>query len=252
MLPKPLLYYRIKETDENWTKISSNTLNFTNMVPGEYTLEIKYINQAINKESNVFSIHIHITPPWYTSAWAYIVYYLIGLTCIFFIIHSILRRNRLKKARELKELEQVHQKEVYESKLEFFTNIAYEFSTPLTLIFGPCNRIIDNCSDKNTVKYAKVIQRNAEILNDLTQEIVTFRSIESKERKPYIEQLPVGEIISKDLITFVDQAYSNQILFEKEIDSALIWNSDRFFLRTIIINLLSNAFHHTEIGRAHV
>ena len=240
-----LLYYRIKETDENWTKISSNTLNFTNMVPGEYTLEIKYINQAINKESNVFSIHIHITPPWYTSAWAYIVYYLIGLTCIFFIIHSILRRNRLKKARELKELEQVHQKEVYESKLEFFTNIAYEFSTPLTLIFGPCNRIIDNCSDKNTVKYAKVIQRNAEILNDLTQEIVTFRSIESKERKPYIEQLPVGEIISKDLITFVDQAYSNQILFEKEIDSALIWNSDRFFLRTIIINLLSNAFHHT-------
>ena len=55
----------------------------------------------------------------------------------------------------------------------------------------------------------------------------------------------MGEIISKDLITFVDQAYSNQILFEKEIDSALIWNSDRFFLRTIIINLLSNAFHHT-------
>ena len=68
---------------------------------------------------------------------------------------------------------------------------------------------MDRQKDKNTVKYAKVIQRNAEILNDLTQEIVTFRSIESKERKPYIEQLPVGEIISKDLITFVDQAYSN-------------------------------------------
>ena len=89
-----LLYYRIKETDENWTKISSNTLNFTNMVPGEYTLEIKYINQAINKESNVFSIHIHITPPWYTSAWAYIVYYLIGLTCIFlYMIPSSLSRS---------------------------------------------------------------------------------------------------------------------------------------------------------------
>lgn len=240
-----LLYYRIKETDENWTGILSNTLNFTNMSPGEYTLEVKYINQATNNESNIFPIHIHITPPWYASIWAYIAYFLIGAICILLIIYSILRRNRLNKAQELKELEQVHQKEVYESKLEFFTNVAYEFSTPLTLIFGPCNRIINNSLDKNTVKYAKVIQRNAEILNDLTQEIVTFRSIESKERKPYIELLPVGEIISKDLITFVDQAYSNEIVFEKEIDSKLVWNSDHFFLRTIIINLLSNAFQHT-------
>ena len=241
-----LLYYRFKEIDENWTKIENNTLNFNNIRPGEYTLEIKYINQAINKESEVFPIYIHITPPWYASILAYIVYSLLVLVCIFLIIYAILRRNRLKKERELKELEQAHQKEVYESKLDFFTNVAYEFSTPLTLIFGPCNRIISQCPDKNSVKYAKVIQRNAEILNDLTQEIVTFRSIESKERQPYIEQLPVGEIVSKDLITFVDQAYSNQILFEKEINPTLIWNSDRFFLRTIIINLLSNAFQHTD------
>lgn len=241
-----LLYYRINEIDENWTKIVNNTLNFNNLHPGEYTLEMKYINQAISKESDIYPIQIHVTPPWYASIWAYIVYSSLILACIFLIVWSVLHRNRLKKKRELKELEQAHQKEVYESKLDFFTNVAYEFSTPLTLIFGPCNRIIRQCPDKNSVKYATVIQRNAEILNDLTQEIVTFRNIESKERKPYIEQLPVGEIISKDIITFVDQAYSNQILFEKEIDPALTWNSDRFFLRTIIINLLSDAFQHTN------
>lgn len=241
-----LLYYRIKEMDENWTKVANNTLNFNNIHPGEYTLEIKYINQATNRESEVYPILIHITPPWYASTLAYIIYGLLVLTTVFLVIYAILRRNRLKKERELKELEQVHQKELYESKLEFFTNVAYEFSTPLTLIFGPCNRIINQCPDKNSVKYAKVIQRNAEILNDLTQEIVTFRSIESKERQPYIEPLPVGEIISKDIITFIDQAYSSRILFEKEFDSALTWNSDRFFLRTVVINLLSNAFQHTD------
>lgn len=241
-----LLYYRIKEIDENWTKIVNNTLNFNNLHPGEYTLEIKYVNQAKNKESEVYPILMHITPPWYASTLAYIIYCLLILACIYLVIYAILRRNRLKKERELKELEQAHQKEVYESKLEFFTNVAYEFSTPLTLIFGPCNRIINQCPDKNSVKYAKVIQRNAEILNDLTQEIVTFRSIESKERKPYIEPFPVGEVISKDIITFIDQAYSNHILFEKEIDPALTWNSDRFFLRTVVINLLSNAFLHTN------
>lgn len=240
-----LLYYRIKEIDDNWTKIVNNTLNFNNIHPGEYTLEIKYANQAINKESEIYQMLIHITPPWYASTLAYFLYGLLFLACIFVIIYSILRRNRLKKERELRELEQAHQKEVYESKLDFFTNVAYEFSTPLTLIFGPCNRIINQCPDKHSVKYAKVIQRNAEILNDLTQEIVTFRSIESKERKPYIESLPVGEIISKDIITFIDQAYSRHILFEKEIDSALTWNSDRFFLRTVVINLLSNAFQNT-------
>ena len=241
-----LLYYRFKGTDQNWTKIANNTLNFNNIHPGKYTLEIKYINQALNKESGIYPIFIHIAPPWYASALAYIIYGLLILISAYLMIYAMLRKNRLRKERELKELEQIHQKEIYESKLDFFTKVAYEFSTPLTLIFGPCNRIINQCPDKNSVKYAKVIQRNAEILNDLTQEITTFRSIESKERKPHIEQLPIGKIISKDLITFVEQAYSSQITLEKEIDPALTWNSDRFFLRTIIINLLSNAFQHTD------
>lgn len=240
-----VMYYRIKETDENWTKILNNTLNFTNMSHGEYTLEIKYVNQATNMQSDIYVVQISISPPWYSSVWAYIVYLIIVIICVYIAIYAIIRRNRIKKAQEIKKIEQLHQKEIYESKLEFFTNVASEFSTPLTLIFGPCQRIIENSKDKQSANYAKVIQRNAEILNDLTQEIVTYRSIESKEREPYIEKLPIGEIISNDLIMFIDKASSKNILFEKNISLSLEWNSDRFFLRTIVINLLWSAFQHT-------
>lgn len=245
-------YHRIKESDKSWIK-TNNTLSFTNLHPGKYTLEIKYINKATNEESIVHSILIHITPPWYLSFIAFCIYGALGLIVIYFIIQYFIRKSHRKKEQELKELEQSHQKEIYESKLGFFANIAYEFSTPLTLIFGPCRHIINSCTDKNSIKYAKVIQHSAEILNDLTQEIITFHNIESKNRKPQIESLPIGEIISKDIVAFIDQAHSNHILFEKEIDRTLIWNSDCFFLRTIVINLLSNAFQHTvEQGKVSI
>lgn len=238
-------YHRIKEFGSSWIK-TNHTLSFTNLHPGKYTLEIKYINKTTNEESRVHSMLIHITPPWYLNTAAYCIYGALSLIVIYLIVLYFIRKSHQKKEQELKELERSHQKDIYESKLGFFTNIAHEFSTPLTLIFGPCRHIINSCTDKNSIKYAKVIQHNAEILNDLTQEIITFRNIESKNRKPQIESLNVGEIISKDIVAFIDQAHSNHILFEKEIDQALVWNSDSFFLRTIVINLLSNAFQHTS------
>lgn len=245
-------YHRIKESGKAWIT-TSRTLSFTNLHPGEYTLETKYINKATNAESPIHYMLIHITPPWYQTTLAYCLYGVLAVVVFCLAVLFFIRRGRFKKQQELKELEQAHQKEVYESKLGFFANIAYEFSTPLTLIFGPCRHIIDSCTDKNSIKYAKVIQHNAEILNDLTQEIITFRNIESKNRKPRIETLSVGEILSKDLVAFVDRAHSSRIVFEKEIDSKLVWNTDSFFLRTIVINLLSNAFCHTcEQGKVSI
>jgi ligand-binding sensor domain-containing protein/AraC-like DNA-binding protein len=244
-----IFYYRMEPSSDAWMQ-TDHTLNFTNLRPGHYRLEVKYANRATGTESDVYPLSVHIVPPWYGSPVAYTIYILVALALIVLFIRYLFVRSKRKKEQEIKELEQAHQREVYESKLGFFANIASEFSTPLTLIFGPCDRIIETSPDKNSVRYAKVIRYNAEVLHGLTQEIVTFRSVESRTRQPYIETLDAGELIKKDSLTFVDRAYSHHIHFESAIPAPLQWNSDRFFLRTIVMNLLSYAFRHVnENGR---
>lgn len=68
-------------------------------------------------------------------------------------------------------LEQTHKEELYEEKLRFFTNITHEFCTPLTLIYGPCERVLTYPgADDYVKKYINLIRMNTERLNNLIQE----------------------------------------------------------------------------------
>lgn len=239
-------YYKLGDLSKHWIDNgSSNRASFTSLSPGEYTLYIKYKNRLTGDESPVSSLTIKILPPWYLSAWAYLVYTVLVLGLIFFMFRSLRKRNDRKKREALEKLQQHHQKDVYESKLRFFTNIAHEFCTPLTLIYGPCNRILNhNGSDKFVKKYTNLIQRNAERLNDLIQDLIEFRRIETGYRTPNIVQLPIAEMIDDILSSFNDLAETRNIHIEKNISAKLSWNSDKNFLYTIISNLLSNAFKY--------
>ena len=81
--------------------------------------------------------------------------------------------------------------EVYESKLRFFTNITHEFCTPLTLIYGPCEKILAYPqSDSYIRKYGKMIQQNTEKLNSLILELLEFRRLETGHKALSIQRLP--------------------------------------------------------------
>ncbi len=104
-----------------------------------------------------------------------------ALMALCWYAHLSLRTKR-KKQELLNEIEQRHQKNVFESKLRFFTNIAHEFCTPLTLIYGPCGRILSSKGlSKFVVDYVQMIQTNAERLNNLIHELIEFRRIETGE-----------------------------------------------------------------------
>ncbi|NDV69367.1 two-component regulator propeller domain-containing protein [Dysgonomonas sp. 25] len=241
-------YYKLEELSDKWIDIGSdNTASFTNLFPGTYTLQIKYRNRITGEDSPAYSLIVKISPPWYMSTIAYIIYALIILGIAFGCLRFIMARNNKKKEAMLNIIYQQHQEEVYESKLRFFTNIAHEFCTPLTLIYGPCNRILEHKgSDSFVLKYTNLIQRNAERLNALIQELIEFRRIETGNRNPLIEELSITELAYNEIERFNELAESRDIFFEKNIQPHIIWNSDKGFLMTIITNLLSNAFKYTS------
>ena len=194
---------------------------------------------------------IRIGDPWYASWWAYLIYALCLLLLAALLIRSFILRSKRKKQELLNEIEKRHQKNVFESKLRFFTNIAHEFCTPLTLIYGPCGRILSSKGlSKFVVDYVQMIQTNAERLNNLIHELIEFRRIETGNREVRIESLNVSSIVKGIAKTFVEMAKSRNITFLSKIPEQVMWNSDKGFLNTIIINLISNAFKYTPDGQS--
>ena len=237
---------------DQWVNNGSESgVSFTNMASGEYTLLVKYYNSVFDKESDVYSLVIRIGDPWYASWWAYLIYALCLLLLAALLIRSFILRSKRKKQELLNEIEKRHQKNVFESKLRFFTNIAHEFCTPLTLIYGPCGRILSSKGlSKFVVDYVQMIQTNAERLNNLIHELIEFRRIETGNREVRVESLNVSSIVKGIAKTFVEMAKSRNITFLSKIPEQVMWNSDKGFLNTIIINLISNAFKYTPDGQS--
>lgn len=240
-------FYMLEPLSNSWIDNgTSNTIAFTGLKPDTYKLSVKFKNRLTGLESSIYVKTIKIHVPWYTSGWAIAIYALALLTIVFLLTREAIIRKRKKELRKEEEVLIKHKEEVYESKLRFFTNIAHEFCTPLALIYGPCARILSRHNIDPFIKnYTLIIQRNAERLNDLIQDLIEFRRIETDNMKPSIEQLDLNETVDDIMLSFRELLDSKKIHLEIDIPSNLSWNTDKNFFYTILSNLLSNAYKYT-------
>ncbi len=240
--------YRLEGINDTWIDNGpNNTVYFTNVAPGHYTLRLKCLNREAGIESGEYAVRIRIRPPWYMSIWAYMIYGLLAAGILWLAVSFVVKRNELRRKTIIDDMREKHQKEVYESKLRFFTNIAHEFCTPLTLIQGPCDRILSHDgSDPFVRRYAGLIQRNADRMNDLIQDLIEFRRIETGNKTPRIEPLDMSGLAASLFDNFTDLAESREFSFTGDISPGITWNTDRDFMTTIINNLISNAFKYTN------
>ena len=136
--------------------------------------------------------------------------------------------------------------EIYESKLRFFTNITHEFCTPLTLIYGPCEKILAySHADSYIRKYGQIIQQNAERLNSLILELLEFRRLETGNKILYIQSLPVSDKLQDIAESFNELAENRDLNYLLNIEPNIQWNTDISCFNKIANNLLSNAFKYT-------
>ncbi|MDE6078061.1 MAG: hypothetical protein K2G29_10040, partial [Muribaculaceae bacterium] len=167
-------YYKL-EKDKEWSLAENHRVNFSHLPYGTYKLLARYIDNATGFTSPVYSLDMEVLVPWYMSWWAKTVYFLLIVALITFVVVLLLWRQREMQKRKIKELKQEQKEKMYENKLRFFTGITHEFSAPLTLIYGPCERILNHRGiDGYTERYVNLIRHNAERLNSLIQEIIDF------------------------------------------------------------------------------
>lgn len=237
--------YKLEEFNEVWINSNNFEAQFTNVPPGKYVLNVKYNDLSTRREQTA-SLHIVVLPPWYLSVFAKIIYSIIILLLLAFIYRSVKKRYEQKKNKIEQQLNQKYKEEMYENKLRFFTNITHEFCTPLTLIHIPCERILEyEKSDSFIKRYIQIIKLNSERLNNLVQEIIDFRRIETGHKICKIESCNINELCQEIMESFINLAEENHINFNLDITPAIIWNSDRSCIIKILNNLISNAFKYT-------
>ena len=238
--------YKLENFNNVWMDTRSNEAQFTNIPPGDYTLKVKYNDGGNSNDNLIKSIRIIILPPWYQSITAQIIYVLLIIGVGLGFWHYIRRKYERRKAAMSKKLNEKYKEEMYEGKLRFFTNITHEFCTPLTLIYGPCEKILAYPqSDSYIRKYGKMIQQNTEKLNGLILELLEFRRLETGHKVLSIQRLSVSDKLRNIAESFCELAENKNLNYRLDIEPDIEWNTDISCFSKIVNNLISNAFKYT-------
>jgi signal transduction histidine kinase/ligand-binding sensor domain-containing protein/DNA-binding response OmpR family regulator len=245
-MPQRVLYYtQMENFDKHWRLVNdpNRSITYTNLNPGKYIFKIKATidgNHFLERE-----IKIIIEPPFLLSIWAKIIYAAL-LVLIGYFIYLYLD-NRMKQKQALMEKEQ--QKQLSESKLQFFTDISHEIRTPLTLILGPIEKLEEQTKDEKTLSIYKIIHQNALRILRLVNQLMDLRAVDKGKLKLKVEQTLLEEFIGKIMDSFKELAASKQIEFNLIVEDTLpeVY-IDRDCIDKVIFNLLSNAFKFTHKG----
>ena len=224
----------------------SNEAQFTNIPPGSYLLRVKYGGGGNADRPVEGSIPVVVRAPWWQSGWACLLYVLLTVVAAVAVIRYIRWKYEQRKVQIAQRLDARYREEMYENKLRFFTNITHEFCTPLTLICGPCDRILHyERSDSFIKKYVSIIKANSERLNTLIQEIIDFRRIETGNQHCLIQPQDVSGLTHGIIESFSALAEQNEISLQTDMAENIRWNTDATCFHKIVSNLLSNAFKYT-------
>ena len=242
--------YFLENFDKDWNYIhQQQAVTLTNIPPGDYKLNINYKNENGNWGIEPKIIQLTITPPVWKTGWAYAVYIFMAIGLQIGIIVYIRWRAREKKSQAIDRFKAQQLKELNDHKLQFFTNIAHEFRTPLTLILGPAVWLLNKSNDPTEQRQLKTIYSNSLRLQKLIDELIQFRKIENGKDTLTISVIDLIPFTQEIVETFQVHAAERDVHVEfyPEPDS-LVANVDHRKIEKILINLISNAIKYSSHG----
>jgi signal transduction histidine kinase/DNA-binding response OmpR family regulator/ligand-binding sensor domain-containing protein len=235
--------YQLMNFDKNWNFINNRRIiSFTNVPKGNYSLWIKWSNSDGVWSKPVHAIDIRIKPVFWQSTVAIIVYAILVVLFIMFVLSYYKKRQSLSQNILFRKREE----ELHENRLTFFTDIAHEFQTPLTLIVGPIQKLSEATTlDKRNQKFVQMIQRNSSRLLFLTQQLLEFRKAEYDYLEITAKEFDLVNLIEQIAELFDEWALDKNIEYNLDIPSELTGWFDKDKIEKIVFNLMSNAFKYT-------
>lgn len=235
--------YWLEGYDSSWSVPSPTPwVNYQNLPFGSYRLHVKasYSDGIWGKES---VLDISVEPPFYLSVWAWVFYALFLTVVIVMVVKSIREKNILKGKIKFEQ-------ELIRYKLVFFTNIAHEFRTPLTLIQGSLEKekriMKTNHWQLELEKTVRTMDKSVQRMLRLIDQLLEFRKMQTGKLKLSLQETDVVMFVQGICKMFDDAAESKQIdfKFESQLPAYLMY-LDQQKMDKVVFNLLSNAFKYT-------
>ncbi|MBR5035697.1 MAG: response regulator [Prevotella sp.] len=241
--------YMLSGFDKNWMPVpADNIISFINVPDGKYKLCVRASASSNDIDGKQFEMEITIRPPFYRSWWAYLLYSLCAIALLYFIVRIFQNRDRELRENAMQKFEYEKEQELYQSKINFFTNVAHEIRTPLTLIKAPLEKLLKRKDMEPTAKEdLGIMHKNVSRLLDLTNQLLDFRRAERDSLRLNIERCNITQIIESVYVRF------SSLMREKGIDSQYVHPDEPFYafidkegFTKIVSNMLNNAVKYCE------
>lgn len=245
LTPKNTEYaYYLEGLEEDWNYVGSRqSATYTNLSPGSYVFHLKASNGIDVWSEEDRTITLHISPPFWTSTWGFVLYGFILFSSVLLIIKLYHVRQKEKMNIRIAQMEKQKNEEIGKHRLNFFTYISHEFKTPLTLIIATLEHIMHYEDILPRFKdYGVLMRKNAMRLLFLINQLMDFRKIETDH---------AALIFNKgDLVGFIKSTFEsfNPLMKKSSVDGKFFSNVDSYIvyfdadkMEKILTNLLSNA-----------
>lgn len=242
--------YKLEGFDKEWNYVGSqNKATYTNLPAGTYLFKVKASNNdgIWNEEGTALKIVIH--PPFYWSAYSKTLYFFLLCVAFIFLIRFILHRTEKKHTEEINQLNANKEKEVHEAKIKFFTMIAHEIRTPVSLIIGPLEKIMNSpvALPPAVRDDLHIIDRNSQRLLSLINQLLDFRKVEQEGIQMKCVSQPVCQLLRSIGDRF--RPFTAQAGVKLETDypeTDFVARIDTEAITKLVSNLLTNASKYTK------
>jgi len=238
--------YILEGLEKQWHKdVSAPNARYSALPPGTYTFRVRAYIEDNPNEFTENAIVIRVSPPWYATVWAYLIYTLIVLALAYFVYQQIqLRKQQKEQLRKTDE-----QNRIKEEKLNLFTSITHELRSPLTMIESPLKQLMTEDTNPEHQSLYAVMRHNCDRLLGIVKQITDIRKIDSGQMIMHLREHDYVAYANHVFAQFEGVASVKEITFVKEhAEEELPMMMDETHFEKIITNLLSNAFKFTPQG----
>lgn len=244
--------YKLEGYDKEWYYLTDKrTVSYSNLPQGTYHFMVKAANSDGKWNTVPTVLEIIVLPVWYKTWWAVLLFFASFVGFVTFVFRFFWMRKSMEAELEIERRDKEHQEEINQMKMRFFINISHELRTPLTLILAPLQDIINKISDRWTRNQLEYIQRNANRLLHLVNQLMDYRRAELGVFELKVKKANAHQLIQDNFLFYDKLARHKKITYtlQSELEDREEW-FDPNYLELIVNNLLSNAFKYTGSGQS--
>lgn len=247
---KNMYKYKLEGFDKDWNIVGNQRkATYTNLPAGKYVFRVIASNNDGGWNDQGASLAITIHPPFWKTRLAYALYVLFLLGAMGTLYYIMRKRTEQRHNQRLQELRVENEKELHDAKINFFTLIAHEIRTPVSLIIGPLEKIMDSAYTFPQVieDDLKIINRNSQRLLALVNQLLDFRKAEKGIFIINFSEQNIYELLQNIYDRFKPVAEQKGITFTLDTDNKELFAViDTEAITKVISNLLTNALKYAR------